>query len=315
MRPALLLMLAFPMLVGLAGAGLLILEGQAQQRRVANRLHRVSPAAAPAARHAPIAGAAAGTIGSLERLAGLLGCDWPRRRFYPAPWWGVVAGSIAAGYAAALLLEDLLGRASIAAWPLVALVSSRMIFGTWGAKRRGRLLEQFPDALGMIVRTVRVGVPVAEGIRLVGREAEEPTRTEFRRLAEELAIGVSLGQAVRSLAARTGMAEYGFFATTIVLQAQTGGGLGEALETLADVVRKRVALRARGYALSSEARTSAMVLSALPFLAGGTMLLLTPDYMGPLFTTKIGHKMLTVAAISLIVGTLSMRSLIRKTLS
>ena len=134
-------------------------------------------------------------------------------------------------------------------------------------------------------------------------------------LAEELAIGVPLEDALRALAARTGMPEYRFFATTVVLQAQTGGGLSEALENLADVVRKRVALRARGYALASEARTSAMVLSALPFVAGGTMLVLTPDYMDLLFTTSTGHQMLGIAALSLVVGHCAMRSLIRRTLS
>lgn len=311
---ATLLVLAFAMLVGLAGAALLLMEGQAHQRRVDVRLGRVSTTPIEA-RHDPIARALGDTATPVERLAGLFGCDWPRRHTYPAPWWVVIAGSALLGYVVALLLDDLLGRAAIVAWPVTALAASRMLFGGWGAKRRGKLLEQFPDALGMIVRTVRVGVPVAEGIRLVGRESPEPTGAEFRIVGEELAIGVSLGQAVRALAERTGMPEHGFLATTIILQAQTGGGLGEALEILADVVRKRVALRARGYALSSEARTSALVLAALPFVAGGTMLLLTPDYMGSLFTTGIGHKMLTVAGLSLVIGVLSMRSLIRKTLA
>ena len=309
-----LLLLGFPMLVGLAGAALLLAEGQASQRRVAMRIGRFSAAPSTAVRHDPIARAVP-RRSPAERFASLFGCDWPRRRFYPVTWWIVLLGSIACGYATTLLMSDLIGRASLAACPAVALAISRMLFGGWGAKRRGKLLEQFPDALGMIVRTVRVGVPIAEGIRLVGREAEEPTGSEFRTIGEELAIGVPLGQAVRGLAERTGMAEYGFFATTVVLQAQTGGGLGEALDTLADVVRKRVALRARGYALSSEARTSALVLAALPFVVGAMMLVLTPGYMGPLLTTELGRKMLTVAAISLVIGVLVMRAIIRKTLS
>ena len=309
-----LLMLGFPMLVGLAGTALLLVEGQASQRRTAARLFRVTAAPSAAARHDPIARSAVRQP-PFGRVAQLLGCDWPRRRFYPAPWWAVLLGSGVIGYFAALLLDDLVGQASLAAWPIVGVAISRMLFGGWGAKRRAKLLEQFPDALGMIVRTVRVGVPVAEGIRLVGREVEEPTGSEFRTIGEELAIGVPLGKAVRDLAERTAMAEYGFFATTVVLQAQTGGGLGEALETLADVVRKRVALRARGYALSSEARASAMVLAALPFVVGGMMLVLTPGYMGPLFATELGRRMLKIATLSLIMGILVMRSIIRKTLA
>jgi tight adherence protein B len=190
-----------------------------------------------------------------------------------------------------------------------------MLFRGWSRARQDKLLTQFPDALGMIVRTVRVGVPVVEGVKLVAIEAPEPTRAEFRSLADQIAIGRRLDEAVLAMAERIGMAEYRFFATTIVLQAQTGGGLGEALEGLADVVRRRVSLRARGYALSSEARTSAKVLTGLPFVAGLCMLIVAPGYMDPLLYTSLGQKMIALAGLSLVVGALVMRSLIRSVLA
>lgn len=314
--PGLLLMMAFPMLAGLAGAALLISNAQAAQRRVAARLAKVVPTAAlPATRHGRISREADAPGGPTGLLAALFGCNWARRRHYPVRWWIVLLGAVGVGRVAVLMVQGLLGSVAMVFWPVAAIAASRMLFGGWDAKRRARLLEQFPDALAMIVRTVRVGVPVAEGVALVGREAEEPTGSEFRLVANEINIGVPLSDALQGLAARTGMTEYRFFATTVALQAQTGGGLSEALETLAEVVRKRVALRARGYALSSEARTSALVLSAMPFLVGAALMAITPDYMTPMFTTEFGYKALGLAALMLTVGTLVMRVLIRRTLA
>jgi tight adherence protein B len=311
----LMMLASFPLLAGLGGVGLMIANAQQAQKKVGVRLAHIAPAAPVRTGPLPIARVATRQGGLLAPAASLLGFDPARRLHYPLPWWLVVAASGGIGWLASELASGMLGAVSPVLWPVVWLLASRTVFGAWDGKRRTRMLEQFPDALAMIVRTVRVGIPVAEGIRLVGREAEAPTGGEFLMLAEELAIGVPLEEGLRALAARTGMPEYRFFATTVVLQAQTGGGLSEALETLADVVRKRVALKARGYALASEARTSAMVLCALPFVAGGTMLVLTPDYMNPLFTTATGHMMLAIAGFSLVVGVAVMRGLIRRTLA
>lgn len=260
----LMLLASFPMLAGLGAAGLMISSAQQRSRKAAARLARVAPPAPRRAGPLPIARAAGEQAGLPAKCAALFGFDLNRRQHYPVSWWVVVLGACALGWVASMLAAGMLGAAAPALWPAAWILTSRMLFGNWDGRRRAKLLEQFPDALAMIVRTVRVGIPVAEGVRLVAREAASPTGGEFAVLAEELAIGVPFEDGLRALASRTGMPEYRFFATTVVLQAQTGGGLSEALENLADVVRKRVALRARGYALASEARTSAMVLSALP---------------------------------------------------
>lgn len=314
MTSALKMLVAFVLLVGLAGTALLIQDGMAAQRRIAARLARVSRRSLSAAPQTAIRREAA-RPGPFTRLASLLGCDWKRRDAYPVRWWIVLLGTCIAGRIAALLASSVLGEASLLIWPIATLALSRMLFRGWARARQDKLLAQLPDALGMIVRTVRVGVPVVEGAKLVATEAPEPTRAEFRNLADQIAIGTRLDEAVLAMAERIGTAEYRFFATTIVLQAQTGGALGEALDGLADVVRRRVALKARGFALSSEARTSAKVLTGLPFVAGLCMLLVAPGYMDPLIYTKLGHNMMAVAVLSLVIGALVMRSMVRSVLS
>jgi tight adherence protein B len=167
----------------------------------------------------------------------------------------------------------------------------------------------------MVVRCVRVGVPVPEAIRVVAREAAEPTRAEFGRLSDDIAIGTALDTALHASATRTGLPEYRFFAAALTLQAQAGGGLSESLEMLADIIRKRVALRARGYALTSEGRTSTLVLCAMPFLIVAMLFVLNPAYIMVLFTTPTGHMMLTVGIIMLVLGVLVMRRMIRASLA
>jgi tight adherence protein B len=166
----------------------------------------------------------------------------------------------------------------------------------------------------MIVRSIRVGIPVLEAVRAVSREIPAPTGTEFGRLMNQVAIGASLEDAVTGLARRGGLPEYRFFATALSLQNQTGGTLSETLENLADVIRKRAALRAKGHAMTSEARSSAMILAALPVFTGGLLYLLNPPYIMLLFTDPSGQSMFTSALISLGTGLFVIRTIIRRTL-
>jgi tight adherence protein B len=305
---------SFVLLMGLAGAALLIDSANRARQRVRGRLGRLGPVAAPSAAAPPVRlpPKPAGPVG---QLAGLIGCEYMRRQHYPVRWWIVPIVALVPGRIAVFLASALLGPAAWVALPIVWVIACRTVYGYWGGKRRDKLLAQFPDALGMIVRTVRVGVPALEGIRMVGREAGEPTAAEFRMLVEEVVIGVQLDVALRAMAERTGIAEYRFFATAVALQMQTGGGLSDALEILADVVRKRLNLRDRGFALTSEARTSAIMLGAMPFAVSGMMMVVSPGYLDVLITTPTGNKLLGVGIISLCIGIGVMRMMIRKTLS
>lgn len=314
MNTGLMLLLAFSAQTVLAGSWLLWADKAARRRRVTERLRPLTMATAPST--APvIARESTEQTDAMVRFTNLFGFDWNRRDVYPVRWWLVLIGTCGAGLAAYLGLRGILGGLALLAWPAAWVGIGRMLFKGWERARRDKLLTQLADALGMVVRTVSVGVPMVEAVRLIGREAPEPTATEFRQLAEEIGIGLPLNEAVLAMAERTGMTEYRFFATTITLQMQTGGGLSEALSNLADVVRRRVGMRDRGFALSSEARTSAKVLIGLPFAVGLGMMFISPGYMDPLLYTEIGHRLIEAAAVSLVIGSLVMRAMIRSALS
>jgi tight adherence protein B len=166
----------------------------------------------------------------------------------------------------------------------------------------------------MIVRAVRVGIPVMEAVRAVSRESPEPTGPEFAHLVNQVSIGVSLEEAVMEVARRADIPEYRFFATALSLQNQTGGTLSETLEGLADVIRKRVALVSKGKAMTSEARASAMILAALPFLTGTMLWALNPAYIDLLFDDPTGRTLFATAVISLGIGLMLIRTIIRKSL-
>lgn len=256
-----------------------------------------------------------------EKAAAMIGVDLQQAETYPIKWWLVPpiallldAGMIfllshpLASYPFFLYLTEYFG--SIVLWYLII----RFIFNMFKNRRNAKLVEQFPDALNTVVRCVRVGIPMGEALRTVAKDSMEPTKREFTILADKVSIGVPLDAALRDLAVRVKLTEYQFFATALTLQARSGGGITQTLEGLSDVIRKRVALKARGYALTAEARTSAMVLSVLPFVAGGMIFMVQPDYIMALFDTKGGESVITGAIVLLIFGMGTIQSMISNVL-
>ena len=223
--------------------------------------------------------------------------------------------ALAVSVVAAQFTSVLLEQWHLLAVPPFWVMLTRAVYGWRRDKRLALLLVQFPDALAMIVRSVRVGIPVAEAVRVVARESHEPTAKAFTELADQVAIGVPIEEALPQMAERTGLAEYRFFATAVGLQAQTGGALGEALDSLADVIRKRAALKSRGKALSSEARASAMVLAVLPLVTGIALYVTNPGYVGFLLTDETGRKLFGLAIVSLATGLLTMRMIVKRVLA
>ena len=250
-----------------------------------------------------------------RRLSQLIGMDPHRRDPYRYKPYLVLPASLLPGYAVQWLLHGLLGSLSVGLLPLTALFAARAFYHGADAKRMATLYRQFPDALATIVRAVRVGIPVTESLRAVAQDSEAPTSVEFMRLYDQVGIGTPLEEALREMAARNRLPEYRFFATALALQSQTGGGLTETLENLADVVRRRVALKARGYALASEARTSSGVLTALPFISGGALAVMDPPYIGSLFKEGSGQTLLGAGLVWLGLGIMIMRAMIRKSLA
>lgn len=289
-----------------------VLVLHAALRRQAARLARIE---AVMQRHRParaeVAAAPLRLRLRLGRLDALLGID--RRAGQPSPWRRV-AVVLAASAGLCWLAEAPLGPLAWLALPLPVLAGLRMLAARAEARRRALLYRQFPDALAMIVRAVRVGLPVTEALRVVAREALAPTSQEFTLLSDRVAIGQPLEEALSEMAQEAGLPEYRFFATALVLQSQTGGSLNETLENLAEVIRRRIALRARAHALAAEARTSAIVLGCLPVLAGVALYLLSPDYIRLLLDDSTGNKVLTMAVLLLACGILVMRGIVRKSL-
>ncbi len=250
-----------------------------------------------------------------DQLTGIFGFSLSRTGHYSMAWYWVILAGLVAGRIAVAMGSGILGSMAWLLMPVVTVAVSRSGFNMMVTKRTTKLRAQFPDALGLIVRAVRVGIPVTEALRAVARESLPPTAGEFDRLADQIAIGVPMEAALREMADRNNLPEFGFFAAALSLQAQTGGGLSETLELLADVTRKRVAMQARGHALSAEARTSSMILGGLPLVSGGALYAINPDYMSILFYEESGRMVLGLALLSLSTGVFAMRTIIRKSLS
>ncbi|OYV37129.1 MAG: hypothetical protein B7Z80_13725 [Rhodospirillales bacterium 20-64-7] len=273
---------------------------------------RMTEAVQPVARHPNPADeeiSLARTISRAEviraRAAGFIGVDLSQAETYPIKWWLVPPLSFLLALGIVEIAKHPLGHGLVLlviGLPVVWLLLTKFVFNWFTSRRNAKLLEQFPDALNTVVRCVRVGIPMGEALRTVARDALEPTKGEFSILADKVSIGIPLDVALRELSLRIKMTEYQFFATALTLQARSGGGITQTLETLAEVIRKRVGLKARGYALTAEARTSAMILSVLPFVAGGAIFVMQRQYIVMLFETHQGQSVLGLAILLMGLG-------------
>nr|WP_246423169.1 type II secretion system F family protein [Roseospira visakhapatnamensis] len=176
--------------------------------------------------------------------------------------------------------------------------------------RRRRFTAEFPNAIDVLVRGVRSGLPVSECITIVGREIADPVGTEFRLLMEGQRVGMSLEDIMDRALARMPTAEFRFFAVVLQIQQQTGGNLAETLAKLSSVIRERKKMRDRAKALSSEAKASALIIGSMPVNFFVLVYFLAPDYMGLMITEEIGHYMIFAGVVSMIVGSAIMKVMI-----
>jgi pilus assembly protein CpaF len=316
-----------PLALGLAVAAALALRGGsggARGRRLSARLAgaaqgRAMPgrqgAARPVLRRLRQPRAARPVLSLDWHVAALFGWMPERLHQYPAPPAVLVALMALLALPAGAYPASAFGPWGWVAAPVLWIGAARGLFGMIHSRRAEAMYRQLPDALATVVRSVRAGIPVSQALRTVGTEMPDPTGAEFRGLADQLAIGIGIDQALLGLARRSGLPEYGFFRVALTLQGSAGGNLTETLENLADTVRKRVAICARGVALASQARASAYIQAMVPVITGLALLVIDPGYVALLVEGPRGQTILAIAVILLLTGLGTMKLIIRRSLA
>ncbi len=176
-------------------------------------------------------------------------------------------------------------------------------------RRVKAFLNEFPNALDIIVRAVKSGLPLNDAIRLIANESPEPVKTEFRRIVDSQQMGLSIPDATMHRSETMPCAEAGFFGIVIQIQSQASGNLSEALGNLSRVLRDRKKMKAKVQALSMEAKASAVIIGALPFVVAFLVYLTSPNYIMPLFTTNVGNLILGCSGVWMMIGILVMRKM------
>jgi tight adherence protein B len=187
----------------------------------------------------------------------------------------------------------------------------RWYVGFCRKRRQKKFTSEFSNAIDVIVRGVKSGLPVNECLKIIATESPKPVCEEFHMLTEGIRIGLSLEQVLDRMHERMPLQEVSFFSIVLLIQQKTGGNLAEALGNLANVLRGRKLMEAKIKALSAEAKASAMIIGSLPFLVMGAVQLSSPDYLVPLFATPTGNFILIGSGLWMATGILVMRKMIQ----
>lgn len=232
------------------------------------------------------------------------GLDVPVRSFYIASLIaGLVMGAVTfvtGSSAAVSALVCFVGGLGFPRW-LVNFMAKR---------RQKSFLKEFANAIDVIVRGVKSGLPLNDCLQIIAKETPDPVRGEFADLVEQQRVGVPLAKAFERMFDRMPLPEVNFFAIVVAIQAQTGGNLAEALGNLSDVLRGRARLHAKVQAFSAEAKASAAIIGSLPPAVMLLVYLSTPEYIALLWTEDIGKMMLMGSGIWMLCGVLVMRKMI-----
>ena len=215
----------------------------------------------------------------------------------------VAFANVVLGYGPALMTP--LGVIAMGVVPILYLRTAQ-------SRYRNRFLNLFPDALDLVRRSIVAGLPVNEALVIAAREISDPVGSELRRGLDQVQVGVPMIDALHATADRIRVPDFRFMVVALGLQQKTGGSLAETLANLSAVIRARKALRLKARALSAEAKMSAAVLAALPFMVGGAMYLLNRTLMYPMFVDPRGRFMLGIAFLSLAIGLVFMYVLVRR---
>ena len=229
---------------------------------------------------------------------------------YEPAKWAVLAGISAALVGGVIFWLSSSIKIALPVAIIVFVLGPLWMLSRTGKKRSAKLSEQLPDGLGIIVRSLEAGHPVPTAIALVGNEMPDPIGTEFGMMADEVAYGSSLKDAVHRLAMRSFSQDVDLFAATIRLQAQTGGNLSELLKLNGSAIRDRQMLRLKIQAASAEGRMSSLILTLAPFIVGGITVLMKPDFYGSVIHMPIVQYWLLGFGMWMFIGNMIMRKMI-----
>ena len=281
------------------------------RRRLAQVVGRKSTIAAAAPRRRSLHRLQSGEQGRGRRWAGQMREQLMRAgiRMDVRLWLGlnvaiaVLVWLVALGLKAPPLLGPLLAASLGFGLP-------RLLVGWLGKRRIARFTTLFADALDIVVRGLRSGLPLGECMAIIGREVPEPLGPEFRLVIEGQKLGLSLEEALARAVERTPTADFKYFTIVLGIQQQTGGNLAETLAKLSEVLRARKRMRDKIKAFSSEATASAMIIGSLPVVVALLLTAVGPDYIGILFSTPTGHLLLASGGLLMGMGALVMRKMI-----
>jgi tight adherence protein B len=240
------------------------------------------------------------TISSLMQQAGLE--PTPRNYWIASVFCGVISaiGSFVAGLPLYVVgLASFVGLFGFPRWVLRFL----------RIRRQNRFLNDFADAVDVMVRGLKSGLPVSEAMKIIASETGAPVGPEFHEVVEGQRVGIPLDQGMERMVERVSLSEVNFLAIVMTIQSKTGGNLSEALGNLSRVLRDRKKMKAKVRAVSQEAKSSAAIIGSLPFALIGLMTFMNPTYLGPLFHTETGKYLVGGSAFWMICGCLVMRQM------
>ena len=241
---------------------------------------------------------------TLETRIAQAGLRWDKKRFL------VVSGAMGAGFFLTALLVSESLPAALGLGLVGALGAPRWLLGFLRGRRIKGFSNEFPNAIDIIVRGVKAGLPLGDCLRIIANEAAEPVRSEFRYILEQQGLGLTVAEACSKLYARVPLSETNFFGIVVTVQSKTGGSLADAFGNLTKVLRERKKMAGKIQAMSMEAKASASIIAALPVAVSIMLALTSPAYISLLYTTDTGKMMLLASAVWMTMGVLVMRKMI-----
>jgi len=232
------------------------------------------------------------------------GLMWSKRQFF----------LISAGIAVGMFLLGILTGAGLLVGAALAFTGAfgipRWLLSYLKKRREAKFLNSFPDAIDIIVRGAKTGLPLLDCLKIISLEAQEPVRSEFRTIVESQAVGLPIGEACGKLYERMPLAEANFFGIVVTVQQRAGGNISEALGNLSRVLRDRKKMKAKIKAMAQEAKASATIIGVLPIAVMTLVYLTSPDYISLLWTEPLGRVMLGASACWMSMGVWVMKKMI-----